>query len=1087
MVLKLVNLGVLVLFNKTLILFFLTGCVGMSDQLGELSNHDDTSLFCPGNRNEEGLCLGSDHDEKWDFTTASDYSYNENFVEVSSGRAALKKIDLSFSGSDFEEGTHVGTSLSNNKLEMKTKLTDDETHVGNILPGKKDLLLGYWRFDSGWDDSGPHNIITTSSVGSSILSDSIIGSGASEYDGLGSTYTRIDNISSYFTDLTKGSISLWVNRGGTSGWLLSLLADSDNYIRLAFNDSENGLRMIYKAGGSFKYTVIDFSHIPLGAWSYIVYTWDKSATDQLKLYINGELVSTFNGIANIQGSITDGRIGSYFEGKVDEASIWSEALSDSDVFELYRKQKKNFTDLSSDWTPKWDSIVGYWKMDGNWKDSTINSNHGVAKNNNGTNDNLPIFSSDSKVGNYAGAFDDDTAFQYVEIPNSATLENVQENSYSFQAWYYPNDLPNNTVTRNASHGIIVKTGYHNGLCYQSNGRFSYHWWDSLGASQTISTSEKYPPGEYYHIVGVTNYEEGSLNLYINGKLAITKDITGKNIREYNTSAFKIGSAGNSLSDSVASYYADGKVDDVAIWSKPLNKEEVLDIYNRQKQKYAASYESQVIDLASLQDISNLSKTTDLPFMKELTKSSESSSDYSSLSGDLSNGLVGYWTLNEITGNSVNDLSSYDNIGKTDNYSFPAQVNTVSKAHQGVLENSFSFDGSSSFISIPYSISLESAKNDFTFSTWVSPLSNSLKSVFRLGSDIVGGGWGFNLTCSISACRVLLVTTSPIVQSNLSLVNFVENKKWHHVLFTRNGTVATLYIDGVPQVTPDTIVSTPIRYNNESFFATNVNSVGFSNFYEGKIDETGIWNRSLSASEIQQLYRRGANRVKYQVRTCSDETCSDDPEWKGPGGDGTTYFSELYNRSSADITNMFSSCDGIGDDLCSDGEFSLTGSTKENAFEFNFIDSLINNYNALTARYFQYRILMEAEDNTACDGEPCLPSVSSISFETSNEYYDSSPSVTTVSPVNIVSTILRVEEEVSGGCSVKYQFSKDGSDFYYYDSKWIEASDSVSEANTASEISTKLRNFITSGELYMRAYLISDGSQACELRSFSVIQ
>jgi hypothetical protein len=74
------------------------------------------------------------------------------------------------------------------------------------------------------------------------------------------------------------------------------------------------------------------------------------------------------------------------------------------------------------------------------------------------------------------------------------------------------------------------------------------------------------------------------------------------------------------------------------------------------------------------------------------------------------------------------------------------------------------------------------------------------------------------------------------------------------------------------------------------------------FFSGNIDEVAIWNRTLHLEEILQLYLRGANQIKYQVRTCTNADCSDQDAfigdgWKGPGGNYLTYFSELYNNST----------------------------------------------------------------------------------------------------------------------------------------------------------------------------------------------
>jgi hypothetical protein len=44
-------------------------------------------------------------------------------------------------------------------------------------------------------------------------------------------------------------------------------------------------------------------------------------------------------------------------------------------------------------------------------------------------------------------------------------------------------------------------------------------------------------------------------------------------------------------------------------------------------------------------------------------------------------------------------------------------------------------------------------------------------------------------------------------------------------------------------------------------------------FTGNIEEPTIWNRTLSQSEISDLYRKGISRLDLNVYSCSDSTCN----------------------------------------------------------------------------------------------------------------------------------------------------------------------------------------------------------------------
>ena len=463
----------------------------------------------------------------------------------------------------------------------------------------------------------------------------------------------------------------------------------------------------------------------------------------------------------------------------------------------------------------------------------------------------------------------------------------------------------------------------------------------------------------------------------------------------------------------------------------------------------------------------------MPYGKELVPSNIDSSEYDDITTNFSDGLEAYWKFNEAnysgTADEVKDSSGNGHHGKAGG--------SLSN-EQGILGNAFP-RGNGLNVTFSAAKSPELSKN-LTLHTWIKGIASASNSWCPIFQKADWGTAALKFQMINASAGISLRIESDVdlgYTQSVSSTSDVFDNTWHHVVVTIDGVdKMQIYIDGKWEASRTVDLGSGINASSESALF-GCKDENFS------IDEFAIWTKTLSASDIKELYQRGANRVKYQVRTCSDSNCSTDPEWQGPGGDSTTSFSEMFNLSSASISNLFSTCDS--DDICSQDEFSYTENSLNNLPEFKFIDSLVNNYSNLSPLYFQYRVLLEAEDNTACNDEACLPEVEEINFTHTNTYFRNAPSITTLDPITITGEIKKLKFEKKGNCTVKYQLSKDGSNFYYYSGSWMLASDGVAQANTASEITSKISDFISSGSLFIRAYLQSDGSQACTLSNLQI--
>src|SRR6185295_17469009 len=90
---------------------------------------------------------------------------------------------------------------------------------------------------------------------------------------------------------------------------------------------------------------------------------------------------------------------------------------------------------------------------------------------------------------------------------------------------------------------------------------------------------------------------------------------------------------------------------------------------------------------------------------------------------------------------------------------------------------------------------------------------------------------------------------------------VSDTNWHHVAVTKGPSKAVFYVDGVP-------ASDEVRYETTFYFDTPVAigslGGGKGGTFWGMIDEPAIYERPLSAAEIQAIYKARA-AAKYLPR------------------------------------------------------------------------------------------------------------------------------------------------------------------------------------------------------------------------------
>lgn len=224
-----------------------------------------------------------------------------------------------------------------------------------------------------------------------------------------------------------------------------------------------------------------------------------------------------------------------------------------------------------------------------------------------------------------------------------------------------------------------------------------------------------------------------------------------------------------------------------------------------------------------------------------------------LSHPLAKGLTGCWLLNESGGAVLNDISGNNN-----------QVTLASAPTWG--PNKLSFNGSSQFgyISSPPA-SLKPAA--LTVAGWVkaNSLSGIQPVVAECPTGMAGDGRGYYLQIGTNASFTIGNSPGGGFHSATG-ASTLTTGKWYHLVGTYDGTALKVYVNGVLDGTTSTSVT--ISYTDaasggpspQTFYIAglHLNASGQldpanMDLLNGDIGYVYIYNRALSAAEVQQLY------------------------------------------------------------------------------------------------------------------------------------------------------------------------------------------------------------------------------------------
>ena len=283
------------------------------------------------------------------------------------------------------------------------------------------------------------------------------------------------------------------------------------------------------------------------------------------------------------------------------------------------------------------------------------------------------------------------------------------------------------------------------------------------------------------------------------------------------------------------------------------------------------YVSQVFDANSTTGWRNISWAEEGNFEGELPNDKGSSSQI-----DMTGNILLYHFNND-SGYGENNTHIYDFSGSGNNGTSHADAHPIAA---GKFNGAFDFDGTGDYIDTGITKNL-SGSGDFTVEAWVKAEDNN--QVYAITQAHTLGSYGSDWIFFYGSGNSLFWMRNVVLNKPTGF----DGTKWNHLVMVWNESARTYegFVNG-GSIGVSGIVS---DYGGVGSIKIGTRGDATSSFFRGIIDEVAIFNRTLSAEEIQKHYNQSISRLNLTVRSCNDLNC-----------DGESWSEKLTNSTFSEI-------------------------------------------------------------------------------------------------------------------------------------------------------------------------------------------
>jgi hypothetical protein len=452
-------------------------------------------------------------------------------------------------------------------------------------------------------------------------------------------------------------------------------------------------------------------------------------------------------------------------------------------------------------------LVGSWSFDGG--DIMTRSNIALDRSGQGNNGTLTNGATTTK-----GKIGQGLSFDGVNDVVILGTDSVGSNTVTICAWMNTRSL--STWQFIASNNAFLFGPYNvgnNNIVVSSNG----------GGTILVSANNSISINQWYHVC-VVRLSSGIGTIFINGSQSGASGTTGS------PSAGDVLGIGDRGASTQLPF--NGQIDDVRIYNRALGADEIKRLY-----KIGGTF--------------TVNKPAD-------------NSDTS-----LGTGLVGYWSFD---GADMNATKALDQSGNANNGTL---TNGPTRA-KGKLGQGLSFDGVNDYVAVSDGTPIQTL-GPLTYSAWIRPSSFGGASKGRIVQKNVSGSSLGNRLLSINNSDItkglsFTARFSSLPVQNYSSNNVITLNTWQHVVVTWDGTTdrthINYYVNGVltgRQDGPDgqdgsgsvnSDAGCAILIGAQGGGGSDCNLTDGTRQFDGQIDDVRVYNRALTAQEVNRLYNMG---------------------------------------------------------------------------------------------------------------------------------------------------------------------------------------------------------------------------------------